>query len=150
MTALFPGLDGRSFDLVAWGRTAERHQSDPSNSCNIMAGSPTTLRVLAQGVRSQTNKGGRQNGGIQRCVAGNAAPHELQKRAPAAQGFPQAVQKKLPSAGGCGGGAATGCGGPCLSEESAQTKAMIQPMNVRHSFTVPLVFSHPMYSSCLP
>ena len=65
----------------------------------------------------------------QRCVAGWAAPQELQKRVPAGQGCPQAVQKKLAPAGGCEGcaGATTG---RCESEESAQTSAMIQPMKV--------------------
>src|SRR5712692_5561549 len=73
----------------------------------------------------QTN-GGNRNGLHQRCVAGWAAPHELQKRAPATQGFPQVVQKKPPPAAGCGGAATCRCG----SEESAQISAAIQPMNV--------------------
>jgi hypothetical protein len=70
----------------------------------------------------------------QRCVAGRTAPHELQKRALAAWGFPQALQKKLAPAAGCGGGA-DGCAGAaaclCGSEETAQISATIQPMKVQ-------------------
>jgi len=55
--------------------------------------------------------------------------------APAAQGLPHALQKKVaPGAGGAGAVAAD-CGEipacPCDGPESAQTSAMIQPMNVQ-------------------
>jgi len=66
-------------------------------------------------------------------MAGRVAPHELQKRAPAAQGFPQVLQKKTASAAACGNAVVAGCAGAAWgrgSGESAQTNATIQPMNV--------------------
>jgi hypothetical protein len=69
-------------------------------------------------------------------VDGRGAPHEAQKRVPAMQGLPQALQKK-PALGADGGAfAVPGCGGTavacrCGSAESAQISATIQPMNVQ-------------------
>jgi len=66
-------------------------------------------------------------------VAGTAAPHELQKRAPASQDFPQALQKNPVPEMACGG--AAGCAVTatwrCCPEESAQTNAIIHPIKVQ-------------------